>query len=114
MQFYYICVILVETENALFTVINESFENFLIEGVLMDVMNNPFLLRLDRIVETILKHKKISLSIFAGILLAIGFFFGYRIYRQRAQIAAHHDFMYGLKHYDASIVKQKFCLFFFS
>ena len=50
------------------------------------------------------RKKEMALGLlFVAVMIAA--FFGYRYHRRRTQIAAHHDFVHALKHYDAPVKK---------
>lgn len=72
-------------------------------GDSMDAMNNPVLQGLDRLISTLVAHKKLVMAGLLATGLGAASFFGYRMYDQRIQVAAHRDFVEAFNVYEASV-----------
>lgn len=73
------------------------------KGVMMDKTNNPFLNKLDQLIDGVTKHSKIVLmALCATAVLGAGLL-GYRWHRNRIEESAHRAFMNALKNFDAPL-----------
>ncbi|MBY0353396.1 hypothetical protein K2W90_03465 [Candidatus Babeliales bacterium] len=72
----------------------------------MESMNNPVLQGLDRLINNLVAHKKLVITALLATSLGAASFFGYRMYDQRVQVAAHRDFVEALNVYQAPVKGQ--------